>query len=68
MGGCSEIPAAAWQLENATWPKLTKVNFDGRLGEDTFRSVRGSLVGMVAGMWEGFEVAGARPFHKKRVV
>ena len=66
---CNQIAAVAWQqLENATWPKLTEVSFYGRLGEDTFRSVRGSLVGMVAGMWEGFEVAGARPFHKKRVV
>ena len=33
MRGCSQIPAGAWQqLEGATWPKLTKVDFNGRLG------------------------------------
>ncbi|CAE7208953.1 FBXL2, partial [Symbiodinium microadriaticum] len=29
MGGCSQIPASAWQqLEGAQWLKLTKVDFD----------------------------------------
>ena len=33
MPGCSQIPAGAWQqLEGATWPKLTKVDFNERLG------------------------------------
>ena len=34
MGGCSEIPAAAWQqlVDGATWPKLTNVSFSWRLG------------------------------------
>ena len=33
MGYCHQIPASAWQqLEGAQWPKLTKVDFEGRLG------------------------------------
>ena len=72
MCECNQIPAAAWQqLEGATWQKLTEVNFGWRLGEDTFRSVRG--FSRRDGCWavEGvrdFEVAGTRPFHKERVV
>ena len=72
MGGCSEIPAAAWQqLEGAHFPKLTEGNFNRRLGEDTFRSVRG--FSRRGGCWDvgavrDFEVAGTRPFHKKPVV
>ncbi|CAE7805864.1 unnamed protein product, partial [Symbiodinium necroappetens] len=33
LGQCDQIPAAAWQqLEGAQWPKLTKVDFNWRLG------------------------------------
>ncbi|OLQ11729.1 hypothetical protein AK812_SmicGene4454 [Symbiodinium microadriaticum] len=36
LAKCNHIPAAAWQqLEGATWPKLTKANFDKCFGENS---------------------------------
>ena len=72
MENCDQIPAAAWQqLEGAAWQKLTNVRFKGRLGEGTFRSVRG--FSRRDGCWDvgavrDFEVAGTRPLYKKPVV
>ena len=40
MRYCRAIPAAAWQqlVDGATWPKLTKVFFSGRLGGQLWSS------------------------------
>ena len=52
MGGCSQIPASAWQqLEGAQWLKLTKVDFDKRLG---FLGACWSVCGLV-GAWKRWQ-------------
>ena len=65
MSFCSEIPAAAWQqLQGATWPKLTKVEVDQRLGfwapVGVFVDALEMVVGVRGGGVSGAKLRGGR--------